>query len=73
MQNGLNATGRKCRAEWVTVLDVIGGNVGVSQYDSNVKYVKGEIIRCDTWQEDRFVECGGGIHFFLTRVEAENY
>jgi hypothetical protein len=68
-----NATGRKCRAEWVTVLDVIGACKGVSQYDSKTTYIKGEIVRCDVWEEDRFVECGGGIHFFITRIEAENY
>jgi hypothetical protein len=27
-------------------------------------------VRCDTWNEDRWTECGGGIHFYLTREEA---
>ena len=68
-----NATGRKCRAEYVKVLEVIGAEVGISQHDQKTEYRKGKIVRCDKWNEDRWVECGGGIHFFITRCEAENY
>ena len=68
-----NATGRKCRAEYIKVLEVIGAKVGISRHDNKTKYEVGKIVRCDKWDEDRWVECGGGIHFFLTRVEAENY
>ena len=68
-----NASGRKCRAEYVKVLEVIGAEVGISSYVSSVTYHVGEIVRCDKWNEDRWTECGGGIHFFITRIEAENY
>jgi hypothetical protein len=68
-----HATGRKCRAEHVKVLEVVGAEIGISQYDHNVEYRVGEIVRCDSWNEDRWTECGGGIHFFLTRIEAERY
>ncbi len=68
-----HATGRKCRAEHVKVLEVIGSEVGISQYDPQFQYRVGEIVRCDKWNEDRWIECGGGIHFFLTRIEAERY
>jgi hypothetical protein len=68
-----NATGRKCRAEYVKVLEVIGAEVGISEHDGKTEYRKGAIVRCDKWNEDRWTECGGGIHFFLTRIEAENY
>jgi hypothetical protein len=68
-----NATSRKCRAEYAKVLQVINAEVGVSNYNADFKYVKGKTVKCDKWNENRFVECGGGIHFFLTRVEAENY
>jgi hypothetical protein len=68
-----NATGRKCRAEFVKVLDVIGAEVGISKHDGKTEYRKGKIVRCDKWEEDRWIECGGGIHFFITRYEAENY
>ena len=65
-----NATGRKCRAEYVKVLEVFGGEFGVSIYNNTVQYEVGKIVRCDKWNEDRWVECGGGIHFYLTREEA---
>ena len=68
-----NSTGRKCRAEYVKVLDVVRAEVGVSNHDGKTEYRKGKIVRCDKWEEDRWVECGGGIHFFITRFEAENY
>ena len=68
-----NATGRKCRAEYVKVLQVFGAEVGISQHDRTTEYRKGQTVTCDTWFEDRWIECGGGIHFFITRAEAEAY
>ena len=67
------ATTNKCRAEFVEVLEVIGAKVGVSQYDERVVYQTGETVHCDEWDDYRWVECSGGIHFFLTREEAEDY
>ena len=66
-----NATGRKCRAEFVEVLEVIGAEVGISLYDEKIEYRVGQVVKCDIWNEDRWTECGGGIHFYLTREEAE--
>ena len=68
-----NATSRKCRAEFVEVLEVIGAEEGISQHDSTVVYRQGKTVKCHEWEEDRWVECGGGIHFFITRAEAEAY
>ena len=68
-----NATGRKCRAEYAKVLEVIGAEVGISQHDGKTKYKVGEIIRPDKWDDNRWEECSSGIHFFITRLEAENY
>lgn len=68
-----NATGRKCRAEYADVMEVIGAEVGISQHDYKTEYRVGQIVTCDKWGEDRFEECAGGIHFFITRIEAENY
>jgi len=68
-----NSTGRKCRAEYVRVLEVIGAEVGISSHDKKTGYIKGKTVKCDKWEEDPLVECGGGIHFFITRIEAENY
>ena len=67
-----NATGRKCRAEYVQVLRVFGAEEGVAQYDGKTVYRKGEIVKCHNWDENRWAECSGGIHFFLTRIEAES-
>jgi len=66
-----NATGRKCRAEKAKVLEVIGAEFGVSLHDPTCKYHVGKWVHCDKWQEDRWAECGGGIHFYITREEAE--
>ena len=68
-----NSTGRKCRADKVKVLRVFGAEVGISQHDGKTTYRKGEVVTCDQWNEDRWTECGGGIHFFITRIEAESY
>ncbi len=64
-----NATERKCRAERAFVLS----GEGSSTHDPSFKYVVGKTVECDQWEEDRWVECGGGIHFFLTREEAEDF
>jgi hypothetical protein len=55
----------------VKVLEVFGAELGISCHDGKTEYRKGHIVRCDKWNEDRWTECGGGIHFYLTRVEAE--
>ena len=68
-----NSTGRKCRAEYVQVLRVYGAEVGISTHNSKTEYRKGAIVKCDQWNDDRWIECGGGIHFFITRTEAEAY
>ena len=64
-----HAFGRKCRAEFV---DVIEGE-GVSQHDDVTKYAPGLRVTCDKWEDDWTQECAGGIHFFITRIEAERY
>jgi len=68
-----HAFGRKCRAEFVRVLEVIGGDSGISLHDKKTKYAKGKTVKCDKWNEDFTVECGGGIHFFITKIEAEQF
>ena len=64
-----HAFGRKCRSEFV---DVIEGE-GVSRHDGVTKYAPGLRVTCDKWDEDWTQECAGGIHFFITKIEAENY
>ena len=65
---------RKCRAEYADVLEVIGGECGVSLYAgaSPIVYRAGERVVPGGWDEDRWNTCGQGIHFHLTRIEAEN-
>jgi uncharacterized protein YjbI with pentapeptide repeats len=74
-----NATTRKCRAEFVEVLEVIGADEGVSRHAGGegpftpARYRAGETVHADAWCTDRWQECAGGIHFFITREEAEDY
>jgi hypothetical protein len=46
---------------------------GASQYDPNFVYRVGEVVYPHAWDDDRWNECSGGIHFFLTEYEARNY
>ena len=68
-----HAFGRKCRAEWVEVLEVFGDDVGVSNHDGITEYRKGAIVKPASFSEDWQNECAPGIHFFITRAEAEAY
>ena len=76
-----NATGRKCRAEFADVLEIIDSKdtlkkitKAVSRHDNQFIYRVGErVTPTIDWSNDRFDECASGIHFFITRLEAENY
>ena len=68
-----HAFGRKCRAEFADVLEVFNGDVGISQYDGKTEYRVGARVVPDAWSEDWKDECASGIHFFVTREEAEAY
>ena len=71
---------RKCRASEAKVLAIFEtygrteAKSGVSQHDSRFIYVVGETVKpTEPFNEDRWDECTSGIHFFITRIEAENY
>ncbi len=68
-----HAFGRKCRAEFADVLEVIGASSGVSSHDNKTEYRVGCRVAADRFDENWQEECSGGIHFFITRIEAENY
>ena len=70
-----HAFGRKCRAERAQVLEIIGAEEAVSSTNQGpvTRYRVGETVVCDSWTEDWTVECGGGIHFFVTKEEAVAY
>jgi hypothetical protein len=61
--------GRKCRASKAIVIS----GQGFSKRDSQFAYAPGQVIIPDKWDNDPRVECSHGIHFFLTRKEAEQY
>ena len=65
-----HAFGRKCRAEYADVLEVIGGEVGVSDYDHKTEYRVGQRVNPDRFDENWQEECAAGIHFFITEIEA---
>jgi len=46
---------------------------GISSHDRKTTYAPGSRVTCDKWDENWQEECAGGIHFFITRIEAENY
>ena len=73
-----SATSRKCRASKAHVLAIYDkdGNEKTSVVsDSYVTttYKVGEDVLPDSWDDDRWDECSHGIHFFITRREAELY
>jgi len=47
--------------------------IGISRHDGRTEYAPGIVVRPDKWDPDPRVECTHGIHFFLTRQEAEEY
>ena len=61
--------GRKCRAEFVVVLE----GSGTSRHDNKTVYESGMTVYPDKYDDDIRVECTSGIHFFMTRKEAEEY
>lgn len=68
-----NATGSLCRASKARVLDIINADIGISYHTPRFVYRKGETVEVPDFDEDRWHECSPGIHFFLTREEAEAY
>ena len=73
-----HAFGRKCRAEFAEVLEITKGTrqlkTALSNYDSSFKFKVGETVRPTAPYDDDWTnECSTGIHFFITKLEAENY
>ena len=75
-----SATTRKCRCEFAEVLELqsLDGTPYNDDKVVNDDYVEtiykvGEIVRPDSWDDDRWNECSHGIHFFMTRDEAVRY
>ena len=66
------ATTRKHRAEFAQVLWIEDGleRVVVENSYGKTVYKVGQTVHCFWWGENRWKECSGGIHFFLSREEA---
>ncbi len=74
------ATTRKFRCHFADVLTIDGKTTGrvvhsYSAYSVGVItiYEAGKRVYADSWDADRWNECSHGIHFFLTRQEAEDW
>ena len=73
-----NGTGRKCRCSKAKVISITDGmgetfDTAYSKYDYRFKYAVGETVEVADFDDNRWKECAPGIHFFITRAEAENY
>jgi hypothetical protein len=65
---------RKARCSEALVLEIFGAETATSGGGyAIVEYRKGETVRPDRWDNNRWNVCSHGIHFFLTRAEAEAY
>jgi len=68
---------RKCRCSKAKVLLILAAdgnevNEAVSMHDSTFIYRKGKIVESKNgFDEDRWNTCGAGIHFYLTKEEAQ--
>jgi len=69
--------GRKCRASEVIVLEVNGSSSGLTAArgtrDINTIYEPGKPTFPDSYDPDIRVECSHGIHFFMTKKEAQEW
>jgi hypothetical protein len=77
--------GRKCRAECAKVLEIRDPDpdayfrgIEITEARSinigeKVTYKVGELVYPNSYCDDIRIECSNGIHFFLTKEEAEDY
>ena len=69
-----HAFGRKCRAEFAKVIEIYGADEAKSSHDSSFVYRVGETVKSEKpFSENWLEECESGIHFFITKKEAEYY
>ena len=73
-----HAFGRKCRAEFADVLAIeLDGKPCEAAFNGThnvkVEYRVGKRVTADKWDEDFNAECSHGIHFFITKIEAEDW
>ena len=74
-----SAFGRKCRCEYAEVIEAPDGayteehGPRTEEHGPRTEYRVGEVVKPDKWDDNWQEECSHGIHFFITRLEAENY
>ena len=74
-----SATTAKCRCDKAKVLEIKEIETGKrvkrvsSNYDFDFVYKIGEIVTVDNFDDNRWNECGTGIHFFVNKANALNY
>ena len=75
-----SATTQKCRCEFAKVVSITRIDNGEelqsiknTAYSPSVTYKVGEIVKPDSFDENRWNECSHGIHFFINKQDALNY
>ena len=75
-----SATTQKCRCEFAKVLSIVRIENGEelqsienTSHTPSIVYKVGEIVKPDSFDEDRWNECSHGIHFFINKQDAINY
>ena len=74
-----HGAGRKCRAAQAKVLAItdLSGNAvdeAHSRWDAKFLYRVGEtVVPREPFDDNMWNECASGIHFYITRLEAENH
>ena len=75
-----SATSQKCRCEFAKVVSITRIENGEELqsientcYTPSVVYKVGEIVKPDSFDENRWNECSHGIHFFINKQAAINY
>lgn len=76
----LSATGRKCRCDKAKVVRIWNLDrtescqvKTFSTYDRNFVYEVGKTVYAENFEDDRWIECAPGIHFFINFQEAVDY
>jgi hypothetical protein len=79
-QRTSSLVGRKCRASHVRVLEALGAPEGATEFRSMccgdhppLLYRVGEVVTAGKYDPNPRVECSGGVHFFITRREADDF
>lgn len=65
--------GKKCRTNKCKVISIENDDTAISMYDNNFTYTVGKVIEIDNFDLSYNVECGTGIHFFLSEEDARKY